>query len=406
MAPLDETVGAARTRGAGRSPADAALQYGGAESKAHRTKYTRWRLCWCVLSALLVTLVAMAGRQTGEMAALSEMGSNQKGAGTRLHLGSASPRGDPAGHQLRLRRNWHSLNPQQKARPDEPLPSYTNLLQNATQHALTATGIRHPGKSSTDGAKEQQQQAQAQLPRAPSGCMHEQGGTPQQWARLRSIYDTTGMQMDWCKVAFILKDVIAKLADCGPDHDDGLLVFGCGKDIALWHAAVPLGCPALFLEDNADWAGQCRQDAIARSIPDVKILHVDYRSTYKEWERRTEDTAWLGAGIPPEVCARTWSVVLVDAPFGGGAGRMKSIYWASQVVKPGGTVYLDDITRPGWKLPPVEPVYGERYLGSAAEMVQGVSVNNLSNSPGKMARYIVGEGIADRRTACPAGHGK
>ena len=65
--------------------------------------------------------------------------------------------------------------------------------------------------------------------------------------------------------------------------------------------------------------------------------------------------------------ARRWDVIVVDGPSGYSAfssGRMKSIYAASQLVAPGGRVFVHDCERP------VEAAFASRYLGDGRMFVE------------------------------------
>jgi hypothetical protein len=113
------------------------------------------------------------------------------------------------------------------------------------------------------------------------------------------------------------------------------------------------------------------------------VIAVKYEGEYTEWAERLEDADWLMQGVPEEVGRQQWDVVLVDSPFGGGPGRMKPIVWARQVVKVGGSVFIDDLTRPKqMSLPPVEAAYAERYYGQPIATIQGEG-----NNPGAMGHY-------------------
>ena len=121
------------------------------------------------------------------------------------------------------------------------------------------------------------------------------------------------------------KLVHAVLQRRSPCH---LLVFGVGRDSALW-LSTNLGGRTLFLEDVPEWA-----DFARREVPDIVVRDVDYGLTKRfMWPllRKIDGSLYM-RGLPDDVLSTRWDVILVDAPRGTRwyrPGRMKSIYTAS-----------------------------------------------------------------------------
>eukprot|EP00873_Tetraselmis_striata_P021713 jgi/Tetstr1/441977/TSEL_030182.t1 len=199
---------------------------------------------------------------------------------------------------------------------------------------------------------------------------------------LRAVHlATAGSQLSWDKLAAVV--AAARRMECG-GGGGGLLVFGGVADVRVLGAAPPRGCPVLLVDDSLAGAAEAKAAAAAAGMAHVGVVVAAYGGSYKEWEARMEDATWLMEGMPAEVAARRWGVVLVDGPYGGGAGRMKPIVWARQVVALGGSVFLDDLSRPNQRwLPPVEARYAARYYPPAVATVPGEG-----NNPGEMGQFI------------------
>jgi glycosyltransferase involved in cell wall biosynthesis len=133
-----------------------------------------------------------------------------------------------------------------------------------------------------------------------------------------------------------------------------LLVFGCGKDSAFWEKINVDGTTA-FLEDNPDWVAETRAQLTVASIHTVQ-----YGTKLSEWRQLLDAPSKLEMDLPQDIASRKWDVILVDGPAGyedAKPGRMKSIYAASQLVAPGGCVFVHDCERPA------EHEFASRYLG-------------------------------------------
>lgn len=144
-----------------------------------------------------------------------------------------------------------------------------------------------------------------------------------------------------------------------------LLVFGLGEDSYLWNN-INHGGVTFFLEDSADWIEKMNDGSLV-------VKQVKYNTEIsKHFEIGFEDQR-LKLDLPEEVNELKYDFIIVDAPLGHqpprpfkGPGRMSSIYTASQLLKVGGTVVVDDMGRP------VEKKYAMHYFGkkNLVQMVQ------------------------------------
>ena len=132
-----------------------------------------------------------------------------------------------------------------------------------------------------------------------------------------------------------------------------LLVFGCGHDSPLWET-LNAGGETAFVEDNPEWAAMARARLRSATVHPVR-----YATRRDEWQALLKRPAALAMALPEEIRGRRWDTILVDGPAGyddAQPGRMQSIYEASRLVAPGGTVFVHDAERP------VETAYAARYL--------------------------------------------
>lgn len=127
-----------------------------------------------------------------------------------------------------------------------------------------------------------------------------------------------------------------------------LLVFGVGKDSALW-MEINRGGKTIFLEDSREWLTQVQQNC-----PNLEAYHVEYGTKRKDWAellmRFDRGENCLVLDLPQWIYETSWDWILVDAPAGytpDKPGRMKSIYTASQLaMKSGNTdVFVHDCDR-------------------------------------------------------------
>jgi hypothetical protein len=136
-----------------------------------------------------------------------------------------------------------------------------------------------------------------------------------------------------------------------------LLIFGVGRDSALWLRA-NRGGRTVFIEHEAEWIRETR----AR-LPEAEVVQVRYRTYRWQWWLLLHQPWLLQMNdLPKEVMDARWDVIFVDSPQGGHAtrpGRMKSLYTAAQLARrvPGTEVLVHDCDRR------VEQVYSDRYLG-------------------------------------------
>lgn len=142
-----------------------------------------------------------------------------------------------------------------------------------------------------------------------------------------------------------------------------VLVFGVGRDTPLWMDA-NRGGTTVFLENLPRWVEHTR-----REVPDAEVLHVEYDTRRFQWRWLLKRPERLMMDLPADVLDTPWDVVFVDAPKGKSwrsPGRMKSIYTASVLAKPGeGHVLVHDCNRK------VERTYCDVHLADA-ELVAAV----------------------------------
>ncbi|CAI0627316.1 unnamed protein product [Linum tenue] len=155
------------------------------------------------------------------------------------------------------------------------------------------------------------------------------------------------------------------------------LVFGLGFDSLMWSALNPRG-KTVFLEEDPSWVEKVLKDA-----PSLHAHTVRYRTQLKEADEllnsyRKEPTcsparAYLDGnyacplaltGLPGEVYATEWDLIMIDAPrgyFAEAPGRMGAIFSAAVMARArkgsGVThVFLHDVDRK------VEKAFAEEFL--------------------------------------------
>ena len=141
-----------------------------------------------------------------------------------------------------------------------------------------------------------------------------------------------------------------------------LLVFGCGNDSAFWERVNKEGT-TLFLEDDPGWASE-----IGSRLKHAQVCLVEYGTELDQWESLLQRPESLALDLPEELAGQRFDVIVVDGPAGHdrhleltgnvAPGRMQSIYMASQLVAPGGYVFVHDCDRP------VEQRYATEFLGA------------------------------------------
>lgn len=133
-----------------------------------------------------------------------------------------------------------------------------------------------------------------------------------------------------------------------------VLIFGVGHDSLFWHRLNRNG-RTVFLEDDEGWLRK-----VTAKVKNLQAYAVGYDTEQKDWQRYLGNPALLVMDLPLPVTERPWDLILVDGPAGwcdNAPGRMKSIYLAHQLVKPGGDVFVHDCERE------VEEAFCERFLG-------------------------------------------
>ena len=144
--------------------------------------------------------------------------------------------------------------------------------------------------------------------------------------------------------------VVMELIERGPCN---LLVFGAGRDTELYVRANAGGRTAV-LERHAAWIDQVRH-------LDCQIVPVAYTTRLGDG---LFENCPLPDGLPAWLLEEKWDVILIDAPEGNRGdtpGRQQSIFLASQLARPGATVFLHDYDRPA------EQAFAGRYIKSLDE---------------------------------------
>ncbi len=133
-----------------------------------------------------------------------------------------------------------------------------------------------------------------------------------------------------------------------------MLVFGLGNDSILWHECNE-GGRTVFLEDLADW-----RTKITQVRPEIESYLVSYNTRVSDWRELIDAPEKLHIeDMPDEIRRAKWDIIFVDGPMGwkdDKPGRMKSIYEASRLIKPGGHIFVHDARRE------VESAYCDKYL--------------------------------------------
>lgn len=121
-------------------------------------------------------------------------------------------------------------------------------------------------------------------------------------------------------------------------YDNNVLIFGCGKDTAIWFAA---NCRArgmsrtLVLENDVGW----RSHVLAQFpdlAPSIELFN-GYRSTLETANEyfKNPDPEGFHSRLPSSVSSVCWDVILVDAPMGFNPehpGRHEAISWVAHHV--------------------------------------------------------------------------
>jgi hypothetical protein len=149
------------------------------------------------------------------------------------------------------------------------------------------------------------------------------------------------IQIPFC----VLADVANEIAAVGKARPPRVLVFGLGHDTPVYrHFVGRAGGKLIFVEESEQWMP--KDGTLALHVPAQRwSTRVDGGLVETEALLPVERQALeelLGEG-PLE-----FDLVIVDAPTGyaaGCPGRQGACWWASQLVRPGGIVYVDDAER-------------------------------------------------------------
>ena len=134
------------------------------------------------------------------------------------------------------------------------------------------------------------------------------------------------------------------------------LVFGLGHDSVFW-ANANQGGTTVFLESDPVWFKR-----ITELHPELNAYLVEYGTARHQWRALLRSPDQLAMKLPDAVREETWDCILVDGPTGHRRqtpGRMKSIYAAASLIKPGGDIFVHDCHRQ------VERIYCDTFLGNA-----------------------------------------
>lgn len=188
-------------------------------------------------------------------------------------------------------------------------------------------------------------------------------------------------QQQWNSHILMAPDQLQKIMSV-VRPDSNVLVFGAGYDSKLWSSGpnmvqskgmAPPSGRTLILEDDPLWIQRVND-----ANPEVDVRPVGYHTTLLDQQRYKDDEELLKADFPVEQLAagkdtRAWDVVIVDAPqafMKTNPGRMKSIYWASKLVKNTGYVFVHDFNRG------TEQWFANKYL--VPELDQGCSADEAT----------------------------
>jgi hypothetical protein len=132
-----------------------------------------------------------------------------------------------------------------------------------------------------------------------------------------------------------------------------LLVIGAGHDTELYVRA-NAGGRTVVLERHVRWIDQVRHLG-------CEVYPVEYSTRLANG---ITEPCGPPAGVLASVADGAWDVILIDAPEGNrpdAPGRQQSILLASQLARPGTTIFLHDWDRPG------EQMFAAKYLPPPAE---------------------------------------
>lgn len=149
-----------------------------------------------------------------------------------------------------------------------------------------------------------------------------------------------------------------------------IMVFGAGRDTFLWLRANQDG-ETFVVDDSPKWLSVAQQAHDAGARGSMHAIHVKYATRLAQWRTHVGHEYTLMMPELADIGRPSIDVTLVDGPHGEGphaAGRMASIYMASELTRPGGTVLVHDMHRR------VEQFFGTRLLGVEKELVHHLGV--------------------------------
>lgn len=202
----------------------------------------------------------------------------------------------------------------------EPLPSAIGRVLHETSPDLYRHA-RRPYRRARDGSRELRERlARALAPGAEDAAI------------ACALALSAGIQLEPGQMRWIVKALWLQPAP-------RLLVFGCGNDSPFWETINADGT-TIFLEDTEKWATRTAQH-LTRS----PVHLIAYGTELPRWRELLDHPEQLQLDLPSEVVTSPYDVILVDGPVGypeyfaetgvHPPGRMKSIFMASQLARPG-----------------------------------------------------------------------
>lgn len=173
--------------------------------------------------------------------------------------------------------------------------------------------------------------------------VHQKSDQPQDWRKYYSL----NIQLTFRQISEIMSK---------HTNTTRFLVFGAGHDSKMWASGINIHGQTMFIENIQTWI-----DEIKQNHPDLDIRFVDYKCNMRDAFRVFfGQPNKLMESFPSFLNKTSWDVILVDSPMGGGGtdnpGRMKTIFWASQLITQNGHVFVHDISRN------IENQFSKRYL--------------------------------------------
>lgn len=165
------------------------------------------------------------------------------------------------------------------------------------------------------------------------------------------------------------------------------LIFGLGNDSIFWFK-LNKGGRTVFIENDKKWFDQIRKH---HSFLEAYL--VNFKTRCKEWKTLINHPKKLNLKLPNNILNTQWDYILVDGPTGYNdktAGRMKSIYMASKLIKNCGDIFVHDVDRE------IEKEYCKKFLleKNCISITRGraflnyYKITNKSGLYGFLIRYI------------------